>query len=256
MNKIKWNIGLLALLIVGCGDPKNTTSAADCSPGDAEIHDGQTYCVYRGSIIETRFDCPDFAPFQHELRDMIICSPRESLPPIAGWETTEPGFCDTSSGSFRVFPNLCELVDVSCGGGQILTHQSNSTAQVGDKIITTHVFLDANGASVEVFEECGTVCSGNEEMTTVAGGCRLEDVIEGDAFIVFEADPNSAFPKYLVEVFRTDLVDGVVTDAFGGPTKFADLADVQSKWASTSEPFAQGCGVPEGWCAEDFMIYE
>jgi len=88
--------------------------------------------------------------------------------------------CVSSSSSFRVFPSLCELVDVSCGGGQILTHQSNSTAQVGDKIITTHVFLDANGASVEVFEECGTVCSGNGEMTTVAGGCKLEDVIEGD----------------------------------------------------------------------------
>lgn len=107
MSKIIWKLGLL-VLTVGCGDTKNATPAADCSPGEAEIHDEQTYCIFRGAIIETRFDCPDFAPFQHELRDMIICSPGETLPPLPGWQTVEPiceyGFedhCADTSAGFR-----------------------------------------------------------------------------------------------------------------------------------------------------------
>lgn len=89
MIRFPWKAGLIgALMAVGCGDSKEST--ADCSPGEPEVHDGQKYCVYRGPIIETRFDCPEFAPFQHALEGMIVCSPGQTLPPIQGWETTEP----------------------------------------------------------------------------------------------------------------------------------------------------------------------
>ncbi len=107
MIKSPWKTGLVGILMaVGCGQTQEAEPAADCSPGVAEVHTGQTYCVYRGPIIESQFDCPAFAPNQHVLEGVIICSPGETLPPLPGWQTVEPiceyGFeescADTSTG--------------------------------------------------------------------------------------------------------------------------------------------------------------
>jgi hypothetical protein len=162
--------------------------------------------------------------------------------------------CVSSSSSFARFSSTCELAEVSCGGGQLLTHQGSTTAQKGDVIVTTHKFLDTDGASVELVEECGGVCSGGESLS--AGGCRLEGMIQGEAFVVFDVDVKSPYPGYLLEVFRTDLVAGTVTNSFGDPTNFTDLADVQVRWENMSGAFASVCSVPDDWCTDDFAIYD
>jgi hypothetical protein len=116
MNRFPWKTSLIgALMAFGCGDSQEAAQAADCSPGEAEVHAGQTYCVYRGPIIETRFDCPEFAPVQHVLEGMIICSQGETLPPLPGWQTVEPiceyGFedhCADTSAGFRPATDIAD----------------------------------------------------------------------------------------------------------------------------------------------------
>ena len=160
----------------------------------------------------------------------------------------------TSSSSFTKFSSVCELVEVTCGGGQILTHISNSTARVGGTVVTTHKFMDGSGASVEILEECGSAClSGDESIS--AGGCRLEDLIQGEAFVAFDADPKSPYPKYLAEVFRTDLVPGAVTNSFGDVTDFTNLTDVQARWSAQRSAVSAECTVPNDWCPDDYAIY-
>ena len=61
-----------------------------CGAGESVDINGDVYCVYTGPIIETRFECPAFAPNQHVFQEMVVCSAQSDLPGgIGPWPLVE-----------------------------------------------------------------------------------------------------------------------------------------------------------------------
>lgn len=69
----------LLLLLGGCSQQPDQPQNS-CGQGDALDADGSTYCVYRGEIIETGFECPEARPNRISYGDFEVCSPDENLP--------------------------------------------------------------------------------------------------------------------------------------------------------------------------------
>lgn len=75
---------ILLAALTGCqpeveqGDP---LSEGDCGAGRLEHLEGGVYCIYQQPIIETRFDCPAFAPhFSRHDAQTVVCGSTAELP--------------------------------------------------------------------------------------------------------------------------------------------------------------------------------
>lgn len=71
--------------------------ATDCGEGQEVEADGQTYCVFTGPIIETRFNCPSHVPVAHRQNGRVVCAKDNALPDDfldEKWVVTDPPACD------------------------------------------------------------------------------------------------------------------------------------------------------------------
>lgn len=179
----------------------------------------QIFCIVFGYLALTSYGCSGA-----EQGDQMP----NHVEPAPTLVDVDPKSNTGDSASFAAYATLCELVKASCGQGEILKHErTEGPVEVDGLILTTHIFLNSSGETFQVLEECGQVATsaGN----TSGGQCRLDSLIEGDAFIVWSND------GYLVQVFRGDQVAGMVTDVYGSITTFRDLADLDTRWSSLDE---------------------
>lgn len=65
----------------GCSAPDDVELSSECGEGEEVSYSGETYCVYQGPIIETRFQCPQDHGVRHDLGgDTVVCSKGGELP--------------------------------------------------------------------------------------------------------------------------------------------------------------------------------
>ena len=90
---------LAALFVMGCTEPDDVELSSDCGDGEELSYSGETFCVYRGPIIETRFQCPQEYGTRHDLGDgeTVVCSRGDDLPggfeehlEDEGWKIDDP----------------------------------------------------------------------------------------------------------------------------------------------------------------------
>lgn len=82
-TSLKLAISALSLsLAASCVNTGRTVEATGCGQAQAMSYQGQDFCVYTSPIIETRFDCPPQAPFEHLLteHEIPVCAPSSELP--------------------------------------------------------------------------------------------------------------------------------------------------------------------------------
>ena len=70
---------LLVGLVAGCSSNANI-STASCGVGDSVSVQGAQYCVYKASIVEEGFLCPEALSFKHTVGDWVVCAPGATLP--------------------------------------------------------------------------------------------------------------------------------------------------------------------------------
>lgn len=63
-------------------EPDLQPSEEGCGEASEARFDGERFCVYKMPIIETRFDCPAFAPHSHRAgqQNTAVCAPESELP--------------------------------------------------------------------------------------------------------------------------------------------------------------------------------
>ncbi len=98
--KMSFGAPLLAtLLMFGCSAPDDIELSSKCGEGEEVSYSGEVYCVYRGPIIETRFQCPQDYGTRHDLGDgqTVVCSKGDDLPggfeehlKDGGWQIDDP----------------------------------------------------------------------------------------------------------------------------------------------------------------------
>lgn len=129
-------------LSASCVNTGRTTEAADCGQAQAMSYQDHNFCVYTNPIIETRFECPPQAPFEHILteHEIQVCAPESELPEgFTDWIDEEHQRWEGSNPDPIVQPptpvSACEA-GIGQGCNDTLAPKSGATLLTGSQIAT------------------------------------------------------------------------------------------------------------------------